>query len=543
MKMKIWVLITLVCVAFISADAQYISSVTYPDTTQSVDTDMGKLNVQLASSITAEELREHLSILASDEFEGRETGEDGNEMAADYIAMQFKAMGLPTLGENNNYFQDVYFNKTYWENNSLQVNGETYKHLWDYLSYATVNDEMVDFSSDQVMFLGYGIDDESYSDYKGKDVKGKVVMINKGEPFNKDSISYVTGTSEASEWSKGIWKKLETAQSNGVKMVIVIEDKLQEFLGKNRRFLVNPSLRLGDGTTTEKQYANHMYVSTNIAKNIIGDNEKQLKKWRKKNKKKGQSRDLVFDANITGVFDKKVDIITGSNVMGYIEGTDLKDELIVVSAHFDHLGKRGEDVYNGADDNGSGTCTVLEIAEALSLAKKRNNGPRRSVLCLLVTGEEKGLLGSRYYSENPVFSLENTVADVNVDMVGRTDERYGDNGNYIYVIGSDRLSADLHSINEDVNQNYSQLILDYKYNDEKDPNRYYFRSDHYNFARKGIPSIFFFSGVHEDYHRTTDTVDKILFPKMEKVGRHIFHLVWELANRDERIPVTVKAEE
>ena len=195
------------------------------------------------------------------------------------------------------------------------------------------------------------------------------------------------------------------------------------------------------------------------------------------------------------------------------------------------------DRYNGADDNGSGTSSVLEMAEAFSMAKELGAGPRRSVLCLMVTGEEKGLLGSEYYSENPIFPIASTVANVNIDMVGRVDEKYKDNPNYIYVIGSDRLSSDLHVINESVNQKYSQITLDYQYNDENDPNRYYFRSDHYNFARKGIPAIFFFNGTHEDYHRITDTVDKINFEKMEKVSRHFFHTAWELANRDERIIV------
>jgi len=523
--------------------AQYISSVSYPDTTKEINADLDLLTVKYASSITAEELQQHLRILASDEFEGRETGERGNEMAAEYIAMQFRGMGLPTTGDDNSCFQNVYFNKTYWIDNKLQVNGDTFRHLWDYLSFATINDEMPDFESGEVMFLGYGIDDPAYSDYEGKNVQGKVIMINKGEPVDKDSLSYITGTSEMSKWSDDVWMKLELAQSKGVRMVIVIEDKLQDFLGKNRRFLVNPSLRLGDGQSEEKKYANHIYISTNIARAIIGDKDKKLKRWRRKNQRKGKSKNLVFDCSIEGSFKKKIDVLAGYNVMGFIEGTDKKNEIVVVSAHYDHLGKRGDDIYNGADDNGSGTSTVLEIAEALSLARKKGEGPRRSVLCLLVTGEEKGLLGSRYYSENPVYPLEQTVADVNVDMVGRTDKHYGSNTNYIYVIGSDRLSEDLHKINENINQEYSQLILDYKYNDENDPNRYYYRSDHYNFAQKGIPSIFFFSGVHADYHRTTDTVEKIMFPKMEKVGRHIFHLVWDLANRDERIRVTVDPEE
>jgi Zn-dependent M28 family amino/carboxypeptidase len=159
---------------------------------------------------------------------------------------------------------------------------------------------------------------------------------------------------------------------------------------------------------------------------------------------------------------------------------------------------------------------------------------------LFFTGEEKGLLGSQYYSENPIYPLENTVADINIDMVGRIDKKYENNPNYVYVIGSDRLSSELHTINEDINKKYSGLSLDYTYNDENDPNRYYYRSDHYNFAKKGIPSIFFFNGTHEDYHQASDTVDKIDFDTMAKRGKQIFHLAWDLANREDRVKVDGK---
>ncbi len=537
------ILILAMYMAFsIMSNAQYVSSISYPDIKKGIIQDTSLLSVKYANTITAEELSTHLRILASDEFEGRETGQRGNELAAEYIAMQFRSLDLPTVGTSDSYFQDVYFNKTYWSKNELKVNGNDYKHLWDYLSYATVNSEFSKLEAEEVVFLGYGIDDPNYSDYKGKNVAGKVIMINKGEPLNKDSVSYVTGTKEMSDWSKSVWNKLELAESKGVKMVLIIEDKLSDFLNNNRKFMVSPSLRLGDGKTEKSKFASHLYISTTIAKDIIGEKGNKVKRWRKKNRKRGKSKNLTLPVQINGVFDKTIDVIDGYNVLGFIEGTDKKDEIVVVSAHYDHLGKRGNDVYNGADDNGSGTCTVLEIAEALSIAKNNGEGPRRSVLCLLVTGEEKGLLGSQYYSENPVFPLDKTIADVNIDMVGRTDKTYEDQPNYIYVIGSDRLSSDLHEMNERINQDYSQLILDYKYNDVKDPNRYYFRSDHYNFAKNGIPSIFFFSGVHEDYHRITDTVDKIMFPKMEKLGRHVFHLVWELANQEDKIRVTVENE-
>lgn len=521
-------------------NAQYISSVTTPDNSVPVNTDTSNLSIKYANTISKKDISDHLHILASDAYEGRETGTEGNDKAAAYIADQFKAIGLPAIGMENSYYQKVSFNRTGWGKNEMQVNGNTYKHLWDYMTFATINDDMRNFNPKDVIFLGYGIDDPKYSDYKGNNLKGKVIMINKGEPLNQDSVSYITGTKKVSDWSDNVYKKLSVAQSKGVKLVLIIEDELKTFLDKNRRFLVSPSLELGDGQIEEKTIANHVYISSTIAKEIIGKKGKKIKRWRKKNKKKGKACDIKLKPKLAINFEKDISLIQGNNVMGYIEGSDKKDEVIVVSGHYDHLGKRGPDIFNGADDNGSGTSTVLDIAEAFQTAKNEGNGPRRSVLCLLVTGEEKGLLGSKYYAENPIFPLENTVANVNVDMIGRVDKKYANTPEYIYVIGSDRLSTDLHKINEAANQEYSQIILDYKYNSESDPNRYYERSDHYSFAEKGIPAIFFFSGVHEDYHRPSDTVDKIMFDKMEKIGQHIFHVAWELANREDRIIVDGK---
>ena len=205
-------------------------------------------------------------------------------------------------------------------------------------------------------------------------------------------------------------------------------------------------------------------------------------------------------------------MVKGENVLGYIEGTDLKDELLIITAHYDHLGKHDSLIFNGADDDGSGTVAVLEIAEAFMLAKKEGKGPRRSVLIMPVSGEEKGLLGSKYYTDNPVYPLENTVANLNIDMIGRLDD-WHTSPDYVYLIGSDRLSQDLHDISEQVNDLYIGIDLDYRFNEKDEPNRYYYRSDHYNFAKNNIPVIFYFNGVHEDYHKTTDTIEKIDFKK------------------------------
>ena len=227
------------------------------------------------------------------------------------------------------------------------------------------------------------------------------------------------------------------------------------------------------------------------------------------------------------------------NIWAFIQGTERPEEVVVISAHYDHVGVKNGQVYNGADDDGSGTVALLEIAQAFSKAKKEGNGPKRSILFLHFTGEEHGLLGSSYYSLNPLFPLTNTISNINIDMIGRHDELHKNASNYVYLIGSDYLSSDLYNICESANKNYVNLALDYKYNDRTDPNRFYYRSDHYNFAKNGIPSVFLFNGVHADYHQATDDVDKIEFDALEKRTQLAFAIAWELANRENR-PVVDK---
>ncbi len=225
------------------------------------------------------------------------------------------------------------------------------------------------------------------------------------------------------------------------------------------------------------------------------------------------------------------------NVLAFIKGSEKPDEIVVISAHLDHLGVRGEKIYNGADDDGSGTVAVLEIAEAFQKATKNGHRPKRSILFLHVTGEEKGLLGSKYYSEHPIFPLKNTVVDLNIDMIGRIDARHKGNPNFVYLIGADKLSSELHTLSENINKKYMNIDLDYKYNDENDPNRFYYRSDHYNFAKHQIPIIFYFNGTHADYHKDSDTPDKINYNLLENRARLVFHTAWEIANRENRLVV------
>lgn len=499
------------------------------------------LEMDLAATITADGLREILTVLASDEYEGRETGTAGQRKAADYIANKFKALGLPTIGEDNTYFQQIIFTSESWEKIEMEVNGTAYRHLWDFYAYPTRNGDLPEANFKEVTFLGYGIDDPKYSDYANKNVEGKAVLIYDGEPMDEKGNSLLTGASSLSDWSTDWQKKLKIAKEKGVAMVFIIDPKLKENIQENRRFLLGSRMALGGGENPEENFANHLYISSTVAKDMVGKGFKKVVKARGNIIKKGKLKAVNIPVAVNVVQGKLKNQLIGSNVLGFIEGSDpkLKNEIVVITAHYDHLGTKGESVFNGADDNGSGSSSVLKVAEAFAKAKAQGAGPRRSVLVMLVSGEEKGLLGSQYYAENPIFLLENTVVNVNVDMVGRVDDKYQDNPNYIYVIGSDRLSTELHEINEVANATYTNLVLDYTYNDDNDPNRFYYRSDHYNFAKKGIPAIFYFNGVHADYHRPSDTVEKINFEKMEKIARLVFHTAWELANRDKRIEVNV----
>ena len=228
------------------------------------------------------------------------------------------------------------------------------------------------------------------------------------------------------------------------------------------------------------------------------------------------------------------------NIWAFIKGSEKPEEVLVISAHYDHIGIKNGEIHYGADDDGSGTVAVLEIAKAFQKAKEEGHGPKRSILFLHVTGEEHGLLGSKYYSENPLFPIANTITDINIDMIGRRDDLHKDSNDYVYIIGSDYLSSDLYTICEDANKNFVNINLDYTFNDRNDPNRFYYRSDHYNFAKKGIPSVFLFNGVHADYHKPTDTPDKIEYDALAKRAQLAFVIAWELANRDNR-PVVDKS--
>ena len=297
-------------------------------------------------------------------------------------------------------------------------------------------------------------------------------------------------------------------------------------------FLNKTSVSLLKNGEDKKEFIPFYFISSDIT--LEFDNTVSLEE-------EGTQMSNNFNNSLSFSINSNSNIINSSNVLGIIEGSDpvLKNEIVILTAHYDHLGIIDGKVYNGADDDGTGTVALLEIAEAFQKAKNEGNGPKRTVLIMPVSGEEKGLLGSKYYTENPVFPLANTVVDLNIDMIGRMDKNHTD-PNYVYVIGADKISQELHDINEATNKTYSNLELDYTFNKDSDPNRFYYRSDHYSFASKGIPVIFYFSGVHEDYHKHTDEVDKIMFDKVEKITKQVFFTAWEIANKPKRLEINTK---
>lgn len=489
------------------------------------------LAVHYSKIISAELMSEYLHVLASDEYEGRETGKKGQKMAANYIAEQFKRNEIPPYNGESYYqpfsIETLRNTPVVAQIPSISHKGKEFIAEKDYCLLQ--GRSKLERKERPILFLGYGIEESSYNDYKDATVDNKIVMVLEGEPFSSDSISRITGKKGASEWTTFYKKKIERAYKKGASALFIISKNFETDLETNKTR--SPFIRLEKGRAEIPVF----YISIAMANTLLKNTTVEELKQKAENSPVPVQKKIKSPVTlgITTVEEK----IHSENVLGYIEGSDLKEELIVISAHYDHLGKDGEMIFNGADDDGSGTSAIMNMAKAFAIAKKNGHGPRRSILCIAFAGEEKGLLGSAYYVEHPVFPLQNTVCDLNIDMIGRIDEKYKGNPDYVYIIGSDKLSSELHRINEKINATYSQLKLDYTYNDENDKNRYYYRSDHYNFAKNGIPVIFYFNGVHADYHKETDEVQKIDFKKMEKITRQIFFTAWEIANKDKRLVV------
>jgi hypothetical protein len=495
--------------------------------------------LRFANSIKASDLKDYMYVLASDSLEGRETGEIGQKKAAKYIADFFLKNNLePGFLDKNgrSFFQPFGLLKSQWKESSLVVKNTSYQYLKDYYMQGSFK---ADIKNADVVFVGFGIETTNYNDYKDKDVKNKVVLFFSGEPINSEGINLVTNKKGNSSWANAWRKKVKLAKDKGALAAIMItgtDTPLFEQYAENiSKWLEKPVIGFPNDEENERSIP-FFNISPKVGAALLGiKNDKSLADFRTLNAN-GKTKKMKL-SKVTLKANRLEEEITSENVLGFIEGTDKKDEIVVITAHYDHLGKWGGKIYYGADDDASGTVSVMEIAQAFSEAKKAGKGPRRSILIMPVSGEEKGLLGSDYYTRNPVYPLEKTVCDLNIDMVGRLDADHKENEDYVYLIGADKLSTQLHELSEKANNTYTNLELNYRYNDEEDPNRFYYRSDHYNFAKNGIPVIFYFNGTHDDYHQPTDTKEKILYNKMEKIARLVFFTAWEIANREEKLVV------
>jgi len=484
-----------------------------------VQAQLDSIALRYANTITLEELHDHLVILSSDSFMGRDTGKEGQKMAAAYLKKEIVEMGIPPLPASapgsivDGYFQQYELVESRVGTITLTGGGKELMFMKELLYFSESLPQARAVS--EVVYMGSG---STMAETKG--LKGKVVMID--DPGNQDMAMMVA-----------LRMSNDAATKAGAEVLLIPTKRLELLKEELGHYASSSRMRLATDVPekVKEPRAQLILVDADAMDGMLG--KWKLNKLSRKGAGKKVRVDLALGKGESG------HRVLAENVLAYIEGTDKKDEVLVITAHYDHIGVENGVVYNGADDDGTGTVAILEIAEAFAMAKADGHGPRRSVLVMPVSGAEKGLLGSSYYSDHPVFPLANTIADLNIDMIGRRDSSHMTSDPYIYVIGSDRLSTDLHVMDEKANSTYTQLDLDYTFNSEDDPNRFYYRSDHYNFAKKGVPSIFYFSGVHEDYHQPTDDVEKILFDLFHQRTLLVFHTAWLLANAPER-PVVDK---
>lgn len=469
---------------------------------------------QYGALITSSDLKENLSILASDAMEGRETGKRGQKMAAAFIAAYFEDLGLvPPV--NGGFYQPVELFTMAQPSVKLKSQAGELKEFEDFTYYGS---GQTDGSKDYVLiFAGKGSDEEIAT----LDVKDKAVAI-----FMDANASLRRNAAVTKLREKGAVAVIAITDSQAE--FSELTGMIKNFTGGQISLTNKPSTTLGTLLAGPASCEKLFKTSAEKLKKAMAD------------KKVAKVKPATLSVSIAQNFKP----LKSTNVLGFLEGSDKKDEIVVITSHYDHIGMlpagEGDRINNGADDDGSGTVAVLQLAKAFVKAKQEGKGPRRSILFMTVTGEEKGLLGSDYYTQHPVYPLANTVVNLNIDMIGRTDPQHKDSAPYVYVIGSDRLSKELHTLSEGVNTTYTKLAFDYTYNAESHPDRIYYRSDHWNFAKNNIPIIFYFDGVHEDYHKPSDEVDKIEFDLLKQRAELVFYTAWEIANREGRITADKK---
>ncbi len=494
-----------------------------------------------AEGVTASQLSNYLHFVASDAMGGRDTPSVGLDVTAEFLKMNLANWGFKPAGDNGSFFQKIALSRDTLdaEKTKLEIGGQAYKLSDDFFRLAgngAASAPLV-FGKDGWMVKSKGIDA-----FAGVDVAGKIVVISSGGMGQNYLSPRPNGvTQDDLKGEKGVdWADpMAYAIQKGAVGVIVVPppslqaswQQLRGFLGRGSMYPEKLRPASGSGST----------IPVMLVSNSVGD---AIFAGESVNKTSAAAFALNKTANVAAASKKET--LWTQNVVALWEGSDpvLKNEMVAIGAHYDHVGTNpnapGPDkIWNGADDDGSGTVAVLGIAEALAKSKVR---PKRSVLFVWHAGEEKGLWGADYFNKFPTVDIKNVIAQLNIDMIGRS-KKDGDTNpknkdltgpNGIYVIGSEMMSSTLGAITKGTNSEYLDLTYDYKYDDPKDTNRFFFRSDHFHYAQNGIPIAFWFDGVHEDYHQPGDSPDKIDYEKMEKVARTIFLTMWELTDLKER---------
>lgn len=496
--------------------------------------------------ITAAQMRAYLTFIASDEMEGRDTPSRGLDTTAKFIAMNLARWGFKPAGDEGSYLQHIGLRRDRVDaaQTRVELNGQALVVGDDYIPSSTAGN-----ASGQLLFAGNGwfVKSKNIDAYKDIDAKGKIAVIFVSPNALPRGVRFSDLGKQGEDWMNPV----DYARKQGVTGLIYVPDF--QFLAnwdRNRLRIMERGATVVEKFMKQEGTPLPAITASPKMANALFQAERQ-------------SANTLFDQTLIGGdqgpasfvlnASKKLSInvvvrnetLSTQNIVAVWEGSDpvLKNEYVALGAHYDHVGTCAptavDQICNGADDDGSGTTALLAMAEALARAGTR---PKRSVLFVWHCGEEKGLWGSRYFTDYPTIPLDRIVTQLNIDMIGRS-KKDGDtnprNRNLtgpsdIYVIGHALMSTELGELSEAVNKAYLNLGYDFRYDDPKDPNRFFYRSDHYNYARKGIPIVFFFDGEHEDYHRPGDEAQKIDYQKMEKVTRTIYLTMWEIANRATR---------
>ena len=497
-------------------------------------------------TISAAQLRSYLFFIASDEMEGRDTPSRGLDTVAKFIALNLGRWGFKPYGDDGTFFQKIVLRRDALDPSKsiAEINGQKFLIGEDFMPNA-VSASL----TGPMVFAGNGwvIKSKNLDSYQGVDVKDKIiVVVGSGQGFPRGFTRADLAGRMGEDWSS----PSVYAQAHGAKGVVVISDsQASQNWEQLRQRITQPGRAVVEKFVTQAPAAAvpSILISSKMATALFAGEKFDAATL----VSRAESGDQVpaFDLNTNKTLTINVAVKSErpmtQNVVAVWEGSDpvLKNEYVAMGAHYDHVGicapGTADPICNGADDDGSGTTALLGMAEALSRARQR---PKRSVLFVWHCGEEKGLWGSRYFTEYPTVPLDKIITQLNIDMIGRSKKADDTNPrnrdltgpDSIYVIGSTMMSTELGALSQTVNKSFLNLTYDVKYDDPADPNRFFYRSDHFNYARKGIPIIFFFDGVHEDYHRPGDEPQKIDYDKMERVTRTIYMLLWEVASLKER---------